>query len=31
MEESFLKTFKRDYVYMHDLPDAKTVMELLPL
>jgi transposase InsO family protein len=25
------KTFKRDYVYMHDLPDAKTVMELLPL
>ena len=26
-----LTSFKRDYVYMHDLPDAKTVMELLPL
>jgi len=26
MAESFVKTFKRDYVYMHDLPDAKTVM-----
>ena len=31
MAESFVRTFKRDYVYMHDLPDAKTVMELLPL
>lgn len=31
MAESFVKTFKRDYVSMHDLPDAKTVMELLPL
>lgn len=31
MAESFIKTFKRDYVYIHDLPDAKTVMELLPL
>lgn len=31
MAESFIKTFKRDYVYMRDLPDAKTVMELLPL
>jgi len=29
--EAFIKTFKRDYVYMHDFPDAKTVMELLPL
>jgi transposase InsO family protein len=31
MAESFVKTFKRDYVSMHDLPDAKTVMALLPL
>jgi transposase InsO family protein len=31
MAEAFIKTFKRDYVYMHDLPDAKTVMESLPL
>ena len=31
MAESFVKTFKRDYVYMHDLPDAVTVMEQLPL
>jgi len=31
MAEAFIKTFKRDYVYMHDLPDAKTVMGLLPL
>lgn len=30
MAESFIKTFKRDYVDMHDLPDAETVMELLP-
>lgn len=31
MAEAFVKTFKRDYVYMHDLPDAETVMNLLPL
>jgi len=31
MAEAFIKTFKRDYVYMHDLPDAKIVMKLLPL
>jgi transposase InsO family protein len=31
MAESFVRTFKRDCVYMHDLPGAKTVMELLPL
>lgn len=31
MAESFVKTFKRDYVYMHDLPDAISVMEQLPL
>lgn len=26
MAESFVKTFKRDYVYINDLPDAVTVM-----
>ena len=26
MAESFVKTFKRDYVYLNDLPDASTVM-----
>ena len=31
MAESFVKTFKRDYVYMHDIPDAITLMEQLPL
>ena len=31
MAEAFIKTFKRDYVYVHDLSDAKTVMGLLPL
>lgn len=30
MAESFIKTFKRDYVQMHDIPDAHTVMEQLP-
>ncbi|EOP4507044.1 IS3 family transposase [Escherichia coli O183:H18] len=29
MVESFVKTFKRDYVYVNDLPDAVTVMEKL--
>jgi putative transposase len=29
MAESFVKTFKRDYVFMHDLPDAITVTEKL--
>jgi len=29
MAESFVKTFKRDYVYMNDLPDAISVMEQL--
>jgi len=29
MAESFEKTFKRDYVSMHDLPDPKTVMACL--
>lgn len=30
MAEAFVKTFKRDYVYLNDLPDALTVMEQLP-
>jgi transposase InsO family protein len=28
MAEAFVKTFKRDYVYIHDRPDTRTVMEL---
>lgn len=31
MAESFIKTFKKDYVQMNDVPDAQTVMEKLPL
>lgn len=31
MAEAFIKTFKRDYVHMNELPDAITVMEKLPL
>jgi len=31
MAEAFIKTFKRDYVRMHELPDAISVMEQLPL
>jgi len=30
MSEAFVKTFKRDYVYLSDLPDAKTVLEHMP-
>ena len=30
MAESFVKTFKRDYVHMHNLTDARTVMKQLP-
>lgn len=30
MAEAFVKTIKRDYVYLADLPDAKTVLSLLP-
>lgn len=30
MAEAFVKTFKRDYVSMHHLPDARTTMEQLP-
>jgi transposase InsO family protein len=30
MAESFVKTFKRDYVHMNSLPDAATVLTQLP-
>ena len=30
MAESFVKTFKRDYVHMKPLPDARTVLEKIP-
>ena len=30
MSEAFVKTFKRDYVYIHDRPDARTVLAQLP-
>jgi len=30
MAEAFVKTFKRDYVYLADLPDARTVLARLP-
>lgn len=30
MAEAFVKTFKRDYVYLNDLPDAATVLAKLP-
>lgn len=30
MAESFVKTFKRDYVHMNELPNAMTVLEHLP-
>jgi len=31
MAEAFVKTFKRDYVYVNDVPDAQTVLTMLPL
>ena len=31
LAESFVKTFKRDYVYQSDLPDAQTVMAMIPV
>ena len=31
MAEAFVKTFKRDYVRVSPIPDARTVMESLPL
>ncbi|QCC85803.1 hypothetical protein DDIC_07930 [Desulfovibrio desulfuricans] len=30
MAEALVKTFKRDYVFCNDRPDAETVMALLP-
>jgi putative transposase len=30
MAEAFVKPFKRDYVYVHDRPDARTVLSQLP-
>jgi transposase InsO family protein len=30
MAESFIKTFKRDYVHINELPDVMTVLEKLP-
>jgi putative transposase len=30
MAESFIKTFKRDYVHINPLNDARTAMEQLP-
>ena len=30
MAEGFVKTFKRDYVYVNDRPDALSVMRQLP-
>jgi transposase InsO family protein len=30
MAEAFVKTFKRDYVYLADIWDAETVLGLLP-
>jgi len=31
MAEAFVKTFKCDYVYLADLPDARTVLARLPV
>ena len=31
MAESFVKTFKRDYVQINPVPDATTVMQMLPI
>ncbi|NNH16959.1 IS3 family transposase [Acinetobacter sp. ANC 4282] len=31
MAEAFIKTFKRDYVYLNDMPDAATVLNALPV
>ena len=30
MAEAFVKTFKKDYVYLNDVPDAETVLRCLP-
>lgn len=29
MAEAFVKTFKRDYVYVNELPNAQTVLDSL--
>ena len=31
MAEAFVKTFKRDYVYLNDVSDAETVLRCLPI
>jgi putative transposase len=31
MADSFVKSFKPDYVYVHDRPDARSVLAQLPL
>jgi Integrase core domain len=31
MAEAFVKTFKRDYAYVQDRPDAQSVLSQLPL
>ena len=31
MAESFVKTFKRDYVFCHDHPDTFSVLSLLEI
>jgi putative transposase len=31
MAEALVKTFKRDYVYVNDVPDARTVLQMLPI
>ena len=31
MAEAFVKTFKGDYIYIHDYPDATTVMIMAQL
>jgi transposase InsO family protein len=30
MAEAFVKTFKRDYVYVNSIPNAEAVLEVLP-
>jgi len=30
MAEPFIKTFKRDYVHINELPDAMIILEKLP-
>jgi len=30
ISEAFVKTFKRDYVYLHEIDDAETLIKQLP-